>query len=269
MPTTTDSLARFDFGDNEVRTVRDDNGEIWFVAADVARILGYSSTESMTRSIDPMEKGMRTLHTLGGSQAMTVITEPGLYEAASRSTLPKAVDFRRWIYRTVLPEIRQTGSYNAPAELSRMEILTLAMASEQRALDAEGRVAELEPAAAHAETFRAAEGLRTIGDVANDFKAHCAAHFPGVKVLHQEVFDHAGRLGIVIRGNTVRRNQPTGQAVEAGWAKPHRAVYDTITRGAQTAVSARLTPRGEQRLWDGLCAWVGAHGSLHLEAAAA
>lgn len=189
-----------------------------------------------------------------------------------QSRKPDAKQFRKWVTSVVLPEIRQTGSYNAPAapaELSRMEILTLAMESEQRALDAESRVAELEPAAAHAETFRAAEGLRAIGDVANDFKSHCAVHFPGVKVLHQEVFDHAGRLGIVIRGNNIRRNQPTGQAVEAGWAKLHRSVHDTNTCGPQTTVSARLTPRGEQRLWDGLCAWVGAHGSLHLKEIAA
>ena len=126
----------------------------------------------------------------------------------------------------------------------------------------ETRVAELEPVAAHAETFRQAEGLRTIGDVANDFKAHCAERFPGVKVKHQDVWDHAGRLGIVIRGDSIRHNQPTAQAIEAGWARAHRTVYDTATRGQQTSVTTHLTPKGEARLWDGLAAWLGAHGTL-------
>jgi len=83
-----------------------------------------------------------------------------------------------------------------------------------------------------------------------------------VKVKHQDVFDHAGRLGIIIRTASVRHNQPTAQAVEAGWARAHRTTFGTNTRGTQTAVSTRLTPRGEARLWDGLAAWLGAHGTL-------
>ncbi|MBD3778503.1 MAG: phage antirepressor KilAC domain-containing protein [Micrococcales bacterium] len=144
-----------------------------------------------------------------------------------------------------------------------------ALALAERYLDAaralvaaEQRVKALEGPAAQAETFRQAEGKRTVGDLANDFKVYAASRFPGVKVLHQDVRDHAGRLDIVIRGNTVRANQPTARAIEAGWAVPHRSTHETNTRGTQTTVTTHLTPKGEARLWDGLIAYIHEHGSL-------
>lgn len=149
---------------------------------------------------------------------MRVIGEPDLLRMIAGSRLQSAERFERWAFEDVLPQVVRTGSY-APA-LTEDEIVHQALAiTTRRAQVLETRVAELEPVAAHAESFRQAEGLRTIADVANRFKAHCASHFPGVKVLHQEVFDHAGRLGIIIRGESVRHNQPTGQAIDAGWAR--------------------------------------------------
>ncbi len=72
------TLDVFTYADQQVRTVLID-GEPWFVAADVARILGYSATEAMTRSMDDDEKGLQVLHTPGGDQRVTVVSEPGLY----------------------------------------------------------------------------------------------------------------------------------------------------------------------------------------------
>ena len=43
-------LIKYSFGTSEVRTVLID-GEPWFVAMDVARILGYADTEKMTRRL--------------------------------------------------------------------------------------------------------------------------------------------------------------------------------------------------------------------------
>lgn len=47
-------LVAFQFGKREVRTVIVDN-EPWFVAKDVAEILGYSETAMMTRRLDEDE----------------------------------------------------------------------------------------------------------------------------------------------------------------------------------------------------------------------
>ena len=50
----------------EVRTINED-GELWFVASDIAKILEYGITADMTRKLADDEKDMETLHTLGGN----------------------------------------------------------------------------------------------------------------------------------------------------------------------------------------------------------
>lgn len=255
------ALEEFSFEGSEIRAVVIE-GKPRFVAKDVALALGYADT---VNAVKQHCRGVAIHHPIedrsGRSQMMRMIGEPDMLRLIAGSRLPAAERFERWAFEEVLPTVLRTGSYAAP--MSEDEIVHQALAITARRVEVlETRVAELEPVAAHAETFRQAEGLRTIADVANDFKAHCAERFPGVKVRHQDVFDHAGRLGIVIRGNSVRHNQPTAQAIEAGWARAHRTTFGTNTRGQQTAVSTRLTPRGEARLWDGLAAWLGAHGTL-------
>lgn len=91
-----------------------------FVAADVAAALGYSDTQAMTRRLDDDEKGMRSLHTLGGDQDMTVITESGLYNAVLGSKLPTAKDFKRWVTAEVLPSIRKHGAYMTPETIENI-----------------------------------------------------------------------------------------------------------------------------------------------------
>ncbi|MFJ2535890.1 phage antirepressor [Microbacterium maritypicum] len=255
------ALEVFGFDGADVRVVVID-GMPRFVARDVAAALGYADT---TNAIKQHCRGVAVHHpiedSMGRAQLARVIGEPDLLRMIAGSRLPSAERFERWAFEEVLPQVVRTGSF-APA-LTEDEIVHQALAITARRVEVlETRVAELEPVAAHAETFRQADGLRTIGDLANDFKAHCAEKFPGVKVRHQDVFDHAGRLGIIIRTASVRHNQPTAQAIEAGWARAHRTTFGTNTRGTQTAVSTRLTPKGEARLWDGLAVWLGAHGTL-------
>lgn len=105
-------LSIFNFGSQEVRTILRE-GEPWFVAKDVADILGYSEASSMTRHMDEDEKGLSTGQTPGGSQEMITISESGLYVAIFNSRRPEARDFRKWVTSEVLPSIRKTGSYHA------------------------------------------------------------------------------------------------------------------------------------------------------------
>lgn len=246
-------------------------GDAWFVAADVADLLGYSVAAAMTRTLDEDEKGVRIVHTLGGDQRVAVISEAGLYSAILRSRIPGAKEFKRWVTHEVLPSIRRTGSYSVPsfdvASLDGIAALAAAAsAAVEEARAARAEVAVLAPKAAQADTFRQSEGLRTIGDLANDLKVHVAANMPGRKVRQQDVFDQAGRLGLIIRANSVRNNQPTARAVEAGWVKPYAHTYESNSHGPVTKVSTRLTPRGYGRLWDGCLHWLAEHEQLAVAA---
>lgn len=155
----------FQYAGQQVRTVIVD-GEPWFVASDVARVLGYSATEAMTRSMDADEKGMQNLHTLGGAQSVIVISEPGLYEAIFRSRVPAAHDFKRWVKHEVLPSIRSTGQFGSQLPASFAEALELA-ASKVREIEAlEAKAIEDAPKVAAYDQLMDSEGFYSMDAVA-------------------------------------------------------------------------------------------------------
>ena len=95
------------------------DGEPWFVAADVCRILEIDKTQ--TRRLDDDEKGLYSIQTLGGEQDTVVVNEPGLYRLVFASRKPEAREFQRWVYHEVLPSIRKTGGYSVERETIAVE----------------------------------------------------------------------------------------------------------------------------------------------------
>jgi hypothetical protein len=104
------ALMSYQFDQAPVRVVMvlDDP---WFVANDVAAVLGYKSFH-MTRMLDDDEKGIHVVDTLGGRQELSIISESGLYSAVFKSRRPEAQRFRKWVTGEVLPTIRRTGKYH-------------------------------------------------------------------------------------------------------------------------------------------------------------
>lgn len=83
----------------------------FFVAKDVCDVLEYSEVSNTLLKLDEDEKGTKNIRTLGGTQSMSVVTEPGLFKLIFRSNKPIAKEFTRWVTHEVLPSIRKTGSY--------------------------------------------------------------------------------------------------------------------------------------------------------------
>ena len=93
-------------------TAIEKDGEPWFVAKDLADILGYTTTEKMTRRLEKDEKAnILWRGSPSNVTQKTVINESGLYEAIFGSHMPKAKAFRKWVKTEVLPSIRKTGQY--------------------------------------------------------------------------------------------------------------------------------------------------------------
>ena len=105
------SMQVFDFKENAVRVVRAENGEPWFVAADISKFLGYRDAFNMTRILDEDETAPHTVSTPSGDQEMLIISESGLYHAILKSRKPEAKIFRRWVTQEVLPSLRRDGHY--------------------------------------------------------------------------------------------------------------------------------------------------------------
>ena len=82
------------------------NGEPWFLAGDVCRVLGIKDSAKAVRDIEAKYKtagvkvatSSRTLvDTAGGRQQVVIVTEQILYELIFNSRKQKAVLFRAWV----------------------------------------------------------------------------------------------------------------------------------------------------------------------------
>lgn len=106
-----------DFG--SIRTIVLD-GEPWFIAADVCKILEHSNPTVAMNSLESFEKAKLNLGLQGGDT--NIISESGFYTLVLRSRKNIARPFRIWVTSEVLPAIRKTGKYIAPSE-NKVEVM--------------------------------------------------------------------------------------------------------------------------------------------------
>lgn len=129
MPNNTSELAVFEFQGARLGSLKRED-EPWFVAADVAKILGYRDASNMVRRLDGEDICYSLSEYQGQRRRILLISEPGIYMAVFGSQSPQAVAFKRWLAGDVIPSIRKTGKYVAPdhirqilgLELERVEL---------------------------------------------------------------------------------------------------------------------------------------------------
>ena len=176
-------IQPFEFEGNKVRALADGD-EVMFVASDIAKILGYRDAAALTRTLDDEEKGTRPIGTHGGTQTMTVISEPGLYKAIlQRQTGRMEVEvtrefvkrFQRWVTHEVLPQIRKTGGYIPAGDAdSDEDIMARAVLVAQKTIERKNQqlqakdvqIRELEPKAQALDDFTNVEDRLLIRDAA-------------------------------------------------------------------------------------------------------
>ena len=126
MPCSTQGAsapAIFNFNDHTVR-ILDKDGELWFVASDVAAALEYRDAANMARNLDGDEADTHILSTrsengIEQDREVTIISESGLYSAILRSRKPEAKRFKKWVTSEVLPAVRKTGTYSTTPRRSK------------------------------------------------------------------------------------------------------------------------------------------------------
>lgn len=100
-------FSNSEFGELGVLVI---DGKEWFPATQCAKILGYIKPADAIRKHCKGVFKMET-PTNGGIQQVNYIPEGDLYRLIVHSKLPKAVEFEKWVFDTVLPSIRHNGSY--------------------------------------------------------------------------------------------------------------------------------------------------------------
>lgn len=108
----------YDVLDSDIRIiVKQDDQSIWFVAADIAKMLEYRDAPTMVRCLDDEECATHNVCTTSDSvksrksQEMTIISESGLYQVILNAKTERVKPFKHWVTHEVLPQIRKTGSY--------------------------------------------------------------------------------------------------------------------------------------------------------------
>lgn len=115
------NLQIFSNDNFSVRTINE-NGEIWFVAKDVAGALGYSEnslnqTNNLFGHVPEIWKSHKQI--MGRSEngveqrrEALCLSEQGLYFFLGRSDKRAALPYQIWIAGEVVPSLRKTGNYN-------------------------------------------------------------------------------------------------------------------------------------------------------------
>lgn len=245
------SVTPFTYNDHQVRVVTRD-GEPWFVAADIAKALGYSIAPAMVRSLADDEKGMQIVHTPGGDQKAAIISEAGLYSAVLRSKAPGAQAFKRWVTHEVLPSIRKRGGYLTPeaAEKALTDpdfIIRLATSLKEERAKRQAAEAQIEADAPHTRFGRTIAG--TDGDLLVKQVADLITQ-GGIPISQVTLFKWLRNHGWLCNNKGRLWNAPTKWALEKGYIRATVIVIST-PGGVKEKVTPHITAAGQENLIDG------------------
>ncbi|MBR4903712.1 MAG: GIY-YIG nuclease family protein, partial [Selenomonadaceae bacterium] len=87
------------------------DGDFWFVAADLCRILDLGNVSQAVSRFDTNELTSFKMMSGGQMREMIIVNEPGLYRLIFASRKPEAKAFQDKVYHEVLPSIRKNGYY--------------------------------------------------------------------------------------------------------------------------------------------------------------
>lgn len=172
-------IAVFSYEGNNVRTVQCD-GEPWWVLRDVCDVLEITNSRDAAARLDDDEKGVDIIDTLGGKQAVTVISESRLYNVILLSRNPEAKKFKRWLTHEVLPSIQKHDVYTVDELLTDPDLLIQALQEikAERSRNAaltetvsiqNQQIAEMKPKAGYYDVVLACKDAVAITTIAKDY----------------------------------------------------------------------------------------------------
>lgn len=214
-----------------VRALLGQNDEPCFVTKDILGILELDRTA--LRKLDDDEKGVDLIHTLGGNQEVSTVTEPGFYKLVMRSRKPEAKAFQRWVTHEVLPALRRDGGYMVARDETPEQTMARAVLLAQQTIDRQkSRIAELEPKALFADAVAASDGTCLVGELAKMMRQN------GVEVGQNRLFAMLREDGYL--GNVGQnRNVPTQRAMDLGLFR----IKETAVTHSDGHVTINRTPK--------------------------
>lgn len=228
----------------QIRTINQ-NGEPWFVAADVCRALDIANPRDAVARLDGDEKNTVVLNDGNrGNPNVTAVNEPGLYSLVLGSRKPEARQFKRWITHEVIPAIRKHGMYATPETAEQILqdpdflIKTLQELKKERSarVAAEEQIRLDAPKVLFADCVSQADTDILVGELAKLLKQN------GMDIGQNRLYEKLRAEGFIMKNSTI----PTQRAMEMGLFRViERSIMQPngTTRITQTT---KVTGKGQQ-----------------------
>lgn len=227
----------------QLRAVKDESGEPWFVAKDICNALGLANTTEALRGLDDDEVSnfINSEVAQNGGRAPRIINEPGFYKLVLKSRKPEAKAFQRWVTHEVLPSIRKKGGYiAAAADETPEQIMARAVLLAQDTIERQkAQIEELKPKALFADAVAASDGTCLVGELAKMMRQN------GVQIGQNRLFEKLRQDGYLGKSGS-NYNVPTQRAMEMGLFRiketsiTHSDGHITVQR------TAKVTGKGQQ-----------------------
>ena len=242
----------------QIRTINQ-NGEPWFVAADVCDFFQVTNRNRVMQQVDQADKGGTQMDTPGGKQTLTIINEAGLYDLlfALQPTKARGVSdeyvneriaqlktFKRWITHEVIPAIREHGMYATPDTVEKIledpdtiiRILQEMKEERARRVKAEEQIRLDAPKVLFADCVSQADTDILVGELAKLLKQN------GMDIGQNRLYEKLRAEGFIMKNSTI----PTQRAMEMGLFRViERSIMQPngTTRITQTT---KVTGKGQQ-----------------------
>ena len=234
----------------QVRTVTQGE-DVWFVAKDVAEVLGYNNTsKAIQMHVDEDEKADLPIWDGRQNRNQKVINESGLYSLILSSKLPNAKKFKKWVTSEVLPSIRKHGAYMTGQALEKavtdpafmIGLLTNLKEEKEKLAAAQQQIVQQRPLVVFAEACMQSEQTLKVSEVAK------LATKQGVKIGQRQLFAKLREWELMFKRST----EPTQPAVEKGYFEIAQGVKQKPNGEAFTWTTTYVTPKGQAYIIDRL-----------------
>ncbi|MGG0280338.1 phage antirepressor [Bacillus pacificus] len=234
----------------QVRTVIEGE-DVWFVAKDVAEVLGYNNTsKAIQMHVDEDEKADLPIWDGRQNRNQKVINESGLYSLILSSKLPSAKKFKKWVTSEVLPSIRKHGAYMTDQVLEQavtnpdfaIGLLTKLKEEKEKLAAAQQQIVQQQPLVTFAEACMQSNQTLKVGEVAK------LAMKQGVKIGQKRLFDKLRQWGLMFKNST----EPTQKGCERELFEVAQGVKEKPNGEPFTWTTTYVTPKGQAYIIDRL-----------------
>lgn len=128
----------------QVRTIKQENGEVLFCLSDVCSILGLQNPSQIANRL--FQEGIYSIYTPteGGNQNLLFVDTGNMFMAIGNSRKPEAKAFLHWVNYEVLPSLMNKGYYSMPqmTEMQMIHSISGELIEHKKILDEYGNVIE-------------------------------------------------------------------------------------------------------------------------------